>query len=234
MRHYEVKAIEENIVKDFDFKSRTVTGYFSRFGNLDHDNDIVLPGAFERSIRERGSEGKNIIPHIADHTMTTANVLAKPKLYEVADGGFFESKITDTTKGLDILKQYRDGLINQHSFGFKTLRKDEKNGHREIKEVLLYEISSVVLGSNDQTPFSGFKSLTKPQLVEKYQLLKKCYKDGDYSDDYFLILEAQLKQIEQEIIEAYLTEPQSTEESHSTPSSNDELLAQLSLIKLKI
>ena len=234
MRHYEIKSIEENIVKDFDFKTRTVTGYFSRFGNLDHDGDIVLPGAFTKTIKERGSDGKNIIPHITDHMMITANVLAKPKLYEVADGGFFESKITDTTKGLDVLKQYRDGLINQHSFGFKVLRKEQKDGVREIKEVMLYEISTVVLGSNEQTPFTGFKSLDRPKLIDRYELINKCLRDGDYSDEFFIILEAQKKQLEQEIIEKYLTEPQSTEGPQSAQPSNDDILLQLSLLKLKI
>jgi HK97 family phage prohead protease len=211
-RFYEVKTIElgETGIKDFDFKSRTVTGYFSRFGNVDHDGDMLMPGAFEKSIKERGAEGKNLIAHLADHTMNTDNLLAKPKLYEVADGGFFESTITDTTKGTDILKQYRDGLINQHSFGFKTLRKEEKAGYVAIKEVLLYEISSVPLGANDNTPFSGFKSMGKPELIDRYKLLQKCYRDGDYSDDLFPILDAQIKQVEQELL-GLLIKEQDTE-----------------------
>jgi uncharacterized protein len=205
---YEVKSIDlgDNGVKDFDFKSRTITGYFSRFGNIDHDKDMLMPGAFTKSIKERGSDGKNIIPHLADHQMNTTHLLAKPKLYEVADGGMFESVVTDTTKATDILKQYRDGLINQHSFGFKTLQKDAKQSHTEIKEVLLYEVSTVVLGANENTPFSGFKSMDKPQLMDRYNLLKKCFKDGDYSDEFFTVLDAQIKQIEKELFEILMTE----------------------------
>lgn len=205
---YEIKTIDlgDTGIKDFDFKSRTLTGYFSRFGNKDHDGDMLMPGAFQKSISERGQSTKNLIPHLADHAMNTTNLLAKPKLYEVPDGGFFESTVTDTTKATDILKQYRDGLINQHSFGFKTLRKEDKTGYTEIKEVLLYEISTVVLGANDQTPFNGFKSMDKPQLIDRYKLLQKCYKDGDYSDEFFQIIDAQIKQIEQEILAFIITE----------------------------
>src|SRR5690349_15828919 len=102
MKYYEIKNTyggDFEIIKDFDFKSRTVTGYFSRFGNKDHDGDILMPGAFSKSIEQRGQGSKNLIPHLADHMMTTGNLLSKPKLYEKADGGFFESTITDTTKG---------------------------------------------------------------------------------------------------------------------------------------
>jgi uncharacterized protein len=184
-RIYDIKNVfsadfSDGMIKDFDFKSRTVTGYFSRFGNRDHDGDVMMPGAFSRSIEMRGAGSRNMIPHLADHMMDTSNLLAKPKLYEKADGGFFESSISDTNKGLDILKQYRDGLINQHSFGFKILRHEDKEGHREIKEVLLYEVSTVVLGANENTPFEGFKSFTKPQLLERYNTLQKFYRNGDY------------------------------------------------------
>lgn len=212
-RFYEIKTIElgNTGIKDFDFKSRTISGYFSRFGNIDHDGDMLMPGAFSKSIKERGADGKNLIPHLADHIMNTSNLLAKPKLYEVQDGGVFESTVTDTVKGIDILKQYRDGLINQHSFGFKILKKEDKGGHQAIKEVLLYEVSTVPLGANEETPFNGFKSMGKPDLLDKYKLLQKCYKDGDYSDDLFPVLEAQIKQIEQELIAVLIKEQETTQ-----------------------
>jgi HK97 family phage prohead protease len=216
--HYEIKNIGEGIVKDVDFKSRTVTGYFSRFGNIDHDEDIIVPGAFQKSIKERGQEGKNLIPHLADHIMDTDHTLSKPKLYELPDGGFFESTITDTTKGIDILKQYRDGLITQHSFGFAVLRKEQKSDHREIKEAKIYEISSVVLGANEETPFTGFKSLTKPQLLDRYELMTKCFRSGDYSDEYFQILEAQIKQIEQDLLELFIKDFNSKQQ-HDTQAT---------------
>lgn len=205
---YEIKDIfqEEGkaLISDVDMKSRTVTGYFSRFGNIDHDGDMMMPGAFTKSISERGA--KNIIPHILDHDIhVTLKQLSKPKLYEKSDGGFFESTISDTTNGIDTLKLYRDGVINQHSFGFRTLQKTEKGSHVEIKEVMLYEISTVTLGANPETPFTGFKSLTMKQVADRYATLTKCLKDGDYTDETFLILEAQVKQLEQEIINNYLT-----------------------------
>jgi len=56
-----------NSVKDIDPKGRIVTGYYSAFGNVDSDDDVILPGAFERTLRERGPEGKNRIMHLWQH-----------------------------------------------------------------------------------------------------------------------------------------------------------------------
>ncbi len=218
---YDIKNVfssdfTNGMVKDFDFKSRTVTGYFSSFGNVDHDKDMMMPGSLVKTISERGANPKNGIPHLADHWMDTTNLLAKPILTEQKDGGYFESTVTDTTKGLDILKQYRDGLINNHSFGYKVLRSEDKSGYREIKEILLFEISTVVLGASDNTPFTGFKSLQKPQLLERYNRLQKCFRDGDYSDEFFDVLKAQIKQIEQDMLGLFIKEQQNTETTAPT------------------
>lgn len=202
------------MINDVDMKSRTVTGYFSKFGNIDHDGDMVMPGAFSKTIKERGHEGKNLIPHILDHDVHVAlKQLSRPILYEKSDGGFFESTISDTTNGLDTLKLYRDKVIDQHSFGYKTTRKTDKKSYTEINESLLYEISTVVLGANEEARSSGFKSFTKPQLVERYNLLTKCYSDGDYSDDIFLILDAQIKQLSQDLLEIFIADTKGTNQT---------------------
>jgi HK97 family phage prohead protease len=204
-RFYEVKDLDffDGMIKDVDMKSKTVTGYFSRFGNIDSDEEMLVPGAFVKTFEQRGSKG--LIPHILDHDIhITLKQLAKPKLYEKADGGFFESNISDTTNGIDTLKLYRDGVINQHSFGFRTIQKEQKSNYTEIKEVMLYEISTVTLGANSDATFSGFKSLQPKELVNRYDVLTKALKDGTYTDETFVILEAQVKQLEQEMIEKYL------------------------------
>ncbi len=207
--YFEIKNVfasdfsEKGMIQDVDLKSRTVTGYFSRFGNEDSDKDIMMPGSLTKSMTERG--GKGLIPHILDHDIhITLKQLSKPKLYEKADGGFFESTISDTTNGIDTLKLYRDGVINQHSFGYRVIQKEQKGETRLIKEVMLYEISTVTLGANSETPFTGFKSMTPKEIVSRYEVLTKAFKDGDYTDETFAILDAQIKQIEKDMAQKYL------------------------------
>lgn len=237
---YEIKNIfssdfqEKGMIQDVDMKSRTVTGYFSRFGNKDHDGDIVMPGSLTKTISQRGE--KNLIPHILDHDIhITLKQLSKPKLYEKADGGFFESTITDTTNGIDTLKLYRDGVINQHSFGFKILQKEEKADVRYIKEVMLYEISTVTLGANSETPFTGFKSMGKKELVDRYNVLTKAFRDGDYTDETFTILDAQIKQIESDMAEKYLQliEAETIEPAAATQPEAKGIAEELYLLTLK-
>jgi HK97 family phage prohead protease len=50
---YQYKAISFDI-KDIDSKEGIVKGYFSAFNVKDSDGDIIVPGAFKKSIEERG------------------------------------------------------------------------------------------------------------------------------------------------------------------------------------
>lgn len=229
-KHFEYKNItsdDRDMIRDVDLKSRTVTGYFSRFNNKDYDDDVIVHGAFTKTIKERGYEGKNMIVHLADHYMSTDNVLAKPKLFELRDGGYFESRFSDTQKANDILTLYRDGVINQHSFGFKTIKSEKKKDYREIQEVAIFEISTVVLGANPETPFMGFKpgdekSLLKQResLANQYKTLTSAYHNGGYSDEVFPLLEAQIKQLEQDLAQIAITVPE-PERSSTQPESID-------------
>lgn len=232
-KYFEVKDIGANdcAIKDVDIKSRTVTGYFSRFDNVDHDGDVIIQGAFTKTIKERGFEGKNSIVHLADHIMSTDNLMGKPKLFELRDGGYFETTFSKTTKANDVLQLYMDGVINQHSFGFKTIKAENKKGYREIQEVMIYEISTVVLGANSETPFTGFKSIDKPKLVSQYKSLVKAFENGLYSDDAFQLIEAQIKQLKEEIVQIEITEP---ERSSTQPTKSDNTSILLAMETLKI
>lgn len=235
---FEVKNLFDSefkgMIADVDMKSRTVTGYFSRFGNIDSDGDMLMPGAFTKTLNERGA--KSLIPHILDHDIhITLKQLSKPKLYEKVDGGFFESTISDTQNGIDTLKLYRDGVINQHSFGFRTIQKEKKDAYTEIKEVLLYEISTVTLGANSETPFTGFKSFQPAALKSRYDTLTKALHTGDYTDETFHALEAMIKQIEADMVFKYMQqiEAETTEPANATQPEAKGIAEELYLLTLK-
>jgi phage head maturation protease len=42
---------------DSDTKQGVVSGYFAVFGNRDLDGDIIEPGAFTKTVMERGTQG---------------------------------------------------------------------------------------------------------------------------------------------------------------------------------
>ena len=45
---------DNTMLKDIDLNKREVAIYLSKFGVIDSDNDMIVKGAFQRSIKERG------------------------------------------------------------------------------------------------------------------------------------------------------------------------------------
>ena len=187
-------------VKDVDLKNRVVTGYLSNFDNKDHDNDIIVKGAFTKTIAER----KNQIFFLNQHNWKQPHGRFDV-LKEDSRGLYFES--TPMIKGVsyseDALKLYDAGIINEHSIGFNVI-KDEYNSEtsvRTIKEIKLYEGSNVTLGANSQTPFTGFKALTLKEINDKVKLIVKAFRSGTFTDDTYALLEIALKELQRE---AYL------------------------------
>jgi hypothetical protein len=74
-----------------------------------------------------------------------------------------------------------------------------------IKEILLYEGSAVLWGANPNTPtLSVGKSLNKTELTKRYETLEKLKSSGNFSDEIFPILDAQLKETQQQIVDIFL------------------------------
>jgi len=176
-------------IGDVDVKGQRVAGWFSVFGNVDSDNDILMPGAFTKTIAERGPKGANQIPHLLQHKWDQP--LGKPIILEERPfGGYFETNIVDVTYGIDTIKLYAAGVYNEHSFGFETINSAnstrEGKDVREITEVKLWEYSTVTFGANDLTRFEGFKSLNKSdkieQIMERLELLSRAITDYRLSE----------------------------------------------------
>ena len=177
-------------LKDVDVKGRTVTGYFSAFGNKDSDNDIILPGAFSKTVSECGPTGSNRIQFLWQHDSKMP--LGKPHiLKEDPYGLYFEAKVANTSYGNDALNLYDAGVINEHSIGFNVIKSTDKGDHTELKELKLWEGSAVTWGANEMTPCTGMKSkFTKDQVIEKFDNLMKGIKAGTFTgeNEYLLVL----------------------------------------------
>jgi uncharacterized protein len=186
------------LVKDFSSADRVVTGYFATFGNVDYDKDMFAPTAFDKTIREWGPEGRNKIVHLYQHNTTMP--LAKPKVLRADEKGiYFESAFVDNSWGTDVLKLYEAGIINEHSVGFEIFRSDpERRDGMEfnlIKEVRMWEGSTVTFGANEDTPFTGFKGFDKAKANERIEKLSKAIRNGSFTDDTFHLLEIELAQL---------------------------------------
>jgi uncharacterized protein len=234
--YYLTKNVFEGAIKDVDVQAGIITGYFSVFGNVDTDGDIVLPGAFKKTIKENGPDSpKPRILHLYMHD--PAKILSKPHvLKEDKHGLYFESKISETSLGKDVLQLYRDKVLTEHSIGYQIVKREvDESGKERIQklvELKLWEGSTVGWGANMEALVSTVKSEGKQgktfdNIIEKIKALESAVK-GTYTDDTARELEIQLNQLKQLVIDS-LTEPVS-----STPEPIDgKLLAEILKSKIK-
>jgi len=206
MKHYQVKDIS-NGIEDMDVRSRNVKTVWAMCGNVDLDNDVIVPEAFTKTIQERGPIGKNLIWSLVDHKSSMKYALGKPKeLYVEGNALIAVTEIIGTEMGEDMLKLYEANLINQHSIGFSTIKSemDNSTGIRTIKELMLYEGSAVLWAANSETPtLAMYKGMDQADLQEtlngRLEKLLKAFKHGTFTDETFSLLEIEIKQIQKAI-----------------------------------
>lgn len=203
---YLTKSQDVQQILDVDTEKRTVKAVWASMGNVDLDNDVIMPGAFTKTITERGPKGKQLIWSLIDHDASLKCAIGKPsELYEENNKLIAITKIIDSEVGEDIICLYNEGLINQHSIGFSIPNGKSKidNNVRYISEVVLYEGSAVLWGANPDTPTIGmFKGIEKPVKESAEQRIEKLctlLRKGKITDETASLLEIQLKQLQQQI-----------------------------------
>jgi len=214
VKQIEYKDTSDDSVMDVDTEKRTAKVIWSRLGNKDLDEDIILPTAYTKTISERGPLGKQLIWALTDHRASLKHAIGKPtELYVDGDKLVAVTKILDTPFGDDVAKMYNAGLINQHSVGFSTIQSeyDTNTEVRTLKELMLYEGSAVLWGANPETQtIEMMKGLSfdeqKTGLNKRLELLLKGFKHGTYTDETFSLIEIEIKQIQQ-LIDLITTPP---------------------------
>lgn len=184
-------------IKDVDIDRRLVEGYFSVFDFKDSDGDVLIKGAFKKTIEENGAGGKNRIMHLYQHDPLM--VLGKPMtLMEDEKGLYFKTMITDTELGTDVLKLYRDGVLKEHSVGINFVQREYSNNDDAyiVKECKMWEGSTVTWGANEMA-LGGMAKGSHKDAVDQYKRLSKAWYEGDYTDDTFLLIEKQIKHLEE-------------------------------------
>lgn len=225
---YNYKSFEAN-VKDVDSKKGEVSGYFSAFGMVDSDGDIMMPGAFKRSIQDWGPEAKGRVKHLLNHD--PSQPLGKIiELKEDGYGLFYRSQVGTHRLGQDFIKMVESGLIGEHSIGFRTLREQKSDSANEIHEVMLFEGSSLTAwGANEYTPILGIKSLEESaKIQEQIKTFEKFIRNSDVTDETIELCLIKVRQLAQAIEKASST--QAVENTH-VQQKNNEVLEQ-SLISI--
>lgn len=150
-------------VKEIDVAAGTFSGHASIFNIPDdgHPPDIMMPGAFAKTIKEWGPTGAKRIKILALHRNDWLPIGAPTILSEDQLGLFFAGKISDTSLGRDVLTLLRDGVLTEMSIGFDII-KDEHDRERNIRllhEVRLWEISPVTWAMHPLATIADVKAI---------------------------------------------------------------------------
>ena len=195
--------------KDADSKKGIVTGYFSAFGNKDSDGDIIMPGAYVKTIADRGPDsGQPRIKHLLNHR--PEQPLGKIfTLKEDTTGLYYESQIGSHTIGKEFVKMVESELITEHSIGYRVIKWEKDTTDEtvtKLTELQLWEGSSLTAwGANSLTPVTGLKAQDKKlyidNLIKKQVAIERFCTNADISDETIESLLIYNKQLFQTIID---------------------------------
>ena len=140
------------------------TAYASVFGNRDSYGDVVMPGAFDKTLKEWGDSG-HPIPLLFGHNMSDPDFNIGHVVSAVEDERGL--KVTaeldlENPKALQTYRMLKGGRVNQMSFaydvidgGAETVAGEEVFALRELK---VYEVSVVTIGANQETEVLAVKA----------------------------------------------------------------------------
>lgn len=222
--------------KEIDLSKRTVDLIANTYYYYDSVGDVLVDGCCSKSIQERGvnSSLPGKIKHLMHHNWDQN--IAKPILIEEAlinntKALHAQSYFPETDDAERELIKYQSGMWDQHSIGYRYMNVElvemkssnwdeylkllinnedaiEKGFMYIIKEIMLFEYSTVSFGANKLTPYLGSKSANKNvqynNFCTKLDAIHQAYKAG-FKDKY--ILECQERQVKQLIYEL-LNEPE--------------------------
>ena len=117
-------------------------GYASVFGVLDDGGDIVMPGAFNTSLRTRGRQDIRLL---FQHDPKDPVGLWE-RIGEDGFGLWVEGRLVSGVPRADALRRLIESrALDGLSIGFRTVRaqRDAGSGHRRLLEIDLWEISIV-------------------------------------------------------------------------------------------
>jgi HK97 family phage prohead protease len=162
---FEVKQIGDD---DEDDSFHIFEGMGSTFGNVDLGDDVVVKGAFSKSLKER----EPVI--LWQHDMREP--IGTPiELKETDKGLFVKARMPkeDTLVSGRIMPQMRAKSIKSMSIGFSVTEFEIEKGIRHIKEAKLFEISLVTIPMNPKAEVTNFKSASTALVLEQLEAMSK-------------------------------------------------------------
>jgi hypothetical protein len=140
----------------------TFEALVSVFGNKDSYGEIVMPGAFTRTLSEWEAKGDPIPVYwshrLDDPDMNIGHVL---EASETDEGLWVRAQLDlDNPKAVQTHKLMKERRVTQFSFSFnvRDAAKSEDGNATELTDIELYEVGPTPIGANPDTELIGVKS----------------------------------------------------------------------------
>jgi HK97 family phage prohead protease len=177
-------VMHEHMTVPVEWKTATgggpgeLEGYASVFGNVDADGDVVLPGAFRKTLGD-WSRSKQPLPLIADHELTTAGVIGSVKqAREDGVGLWVRAGFSSDQKAQSVRTKMIEGHLKGMSFTYQAVKhymgQVAGKSARFLQEVKLFEATVTPFPMNELATASAKADTKKP------------YGDVEYGDPGYL------------------------------------------------
>jgi len=156
-------------VKDIDEEQGVFTGYAATFSKVpDSYGDVIESGAFSKTIQEGASRIKILWNHNVDEP------IGKPlEITEDERGLLVKGKLSlGVQRAREVLALMKDGVINEMSIGYETVKSDVLTGVRHLKELRLWDTSPVTFAANPEAQITSVKAIEELKAdVERLKAL---------------------------------------------------------------
>lgn len=170
--HFEIKSIS----------GRKFEGYGSVFGNRDLGGDIVLPGAFAKTLAEHKKAGTMPLMYWMHQPDQVPGVWED--MGEDKDGLYVRGELVDTTLGRDVRTLLEKKAVRGLSMGYQAHDVDwDRDGNRLLKQVSLLEVSIVSMAMNPLARVEAMKArLSRDgEYVPSERELERLFRDAGCS-----------------------------------------------------
>lgn len=180
-------------LEDIDEEKGSFKGYASIWDAVDSLGDIVVKGAFKRTLKESKQ-----FPLLWSHNLMEPIGIIKGE--EDDRGLAVEGQINiDVQRGREIRSLMRQGAVTGLSIGFQTVREDndKTTGLRKLKEIRLWEISPCVFqacpdavvgqvkadvilaceGTENSSPAGEIDDKSKTEIIHSLEACKEFFKN---------------------------------------------------------
>jgi hypothetical protein len=152
----------KKLVKSDNGSTASFSGYLSTFNNVDQGGDMVMPGAFTKTINDHEASGKKVPilwQHDTRHPIGVFTSMEQDKFGLKVEG---ELNL-EVEKGRECYALMKQGAIDSMSIGYETINEEvcTIDGERVncLRELKLWEGSMVTFPMNEMALVGDVKAL---------------------------------------------------------------------------